>query len=63
MDTVFQRLLRFIDQDGNTRYGEAGSITDPAELVGACIQIFEGSEPWDSGFRASSTHKVVKEVK
>jgi len=62
MKTSFERLIRFVDENGSVQYGEAGAIIDPAKLIGEPVEVFEGQTPWDAMFRKSGIRKVVKKV-
>lgn len=62
METSFGRLVRFADADGKVWFGEAGSVTDPAELIGKSIEIYHGSAPWALASERSGEQREVKEV-
>ena len=57
---AFDRLLRFIDEDGVERYGNIETDKPVAELPGTSVQVVEGS--LESGFKLLSTTSTVSKV-
>jgi hypothetical protein len=45
MKTIFKRLVRFEDEEGTIRFGEAPEDIDA--LLGKSVSIYEGDQPWE----------------
>jgi hypothetical protein len=45
MKTVFKRLVRFEDEEGTIRFGEAPEDIDA--LLGRSVSVYEGDQPWE----------------
>lgn len=64
----FRYLVRFCDENGDIRYGEAGhSDGTPAthtkeSLVGQNVPVFSGTDLWDPAFALTSEHRTICEV-
>ena len=58
----FRYLVRFKDEDGHIRYGEAGAVHDQSTLVGQTVATYEGSIPWGPDFHLSSERAVITNV-
>jgi hypothetical protein len=61
MKVSFSRIVRFRDGEGQVYYGDAGSDWNK-DLRGQSIEVFQGSQPWDTNFDRSGNHAVVSEV-
>jgi len=61
MAPSFERLVRFRASDGQIYYGEAGSEWQ-SDLKGKEVQLFSGSDPFDSNFQLSDKKATVSEV-
>jgi len=63
MHTAFDRLVRFVNKEGQTFYGEAPQLAiDPSSLIGEKVPVFEGSEPWNPAFRLSGRTQTIAQV-
>lgn len=56
---AFQRLVRFVNAEGKTQYGDLKS-QPTGDLVGAEVDVLEGDI--DSGFTATGRTEKIKEV-
>jgi hypothetical protein len=57
---AFQRLVRFVNAEGKTQYGDLKS-QPTGDLVGAEVEVLEGDV--DSGFTATGRTEKIKEVR
>ena len=62
MAPTFERLVRFRASDGQTYYGEVGSEWQ-VDLKGKEVQVFSGSDPFDSNFQVSDKKATISEVR
>lgn len=61
----FGRLVRFENESGQIKYGEAGPDTDALtsdSLVGSSVEVYNGQVPWDPTFQKSGKHEVIHKV-
>lgn len=57
---MFQRLIRFVDDKGETRLGDAIEGTDFEKLKGTSVPVLEGSPV--KGFQATGENAVASKV-
>lgn len=58
----FEYLVRFEDEGGAIRYGEASVEDASSGLVGSEVNVYDGDLPWDKDFHASGTKATVSKV-
>ncbi|KAL1898528.1 hypothetical protein Sste5346_003432 [Sporothrix stenoceras] len=64
----FNYLVRFRDENGDIRYGEAGSLDGSTtshtkeNLVGRTVPIFTGTDLWGPAFTLTTEHRTIHEV-
>jgi hypothetical protein len=58
----FKYLVRFEDEAGHVRYGEASAEAIRSDLNGLSLNIYEGPEPWDDDFRLTEKKATVSRV-
>ena len=59
---TFSYLLRFKDDQGRVRYGEAGGvINSESDLLGRSVDVYNG-EPGNQNFRLSGEKAVVATI-
>lgn len=57
------RLVRFVDNEGQTHYGEAPpQVIDPSDLIGEQVPVFEGGESWNPAFGLSGNAQKIAKV-
>ncbi len=61
MAPTFERLVRFRSSNGQIYYGEASSEWQ-SDLKGKEVQVFSGSDPFDSSFELSDKKATISEV-
>lgn len=54
----FQRLVRFVNEEGKTQYGDLKTAT--SDFVGADVEVLDGDI--SSGFKATGRTEKIKEV-
>jgi hypothetical protein len=57
---AFERLVRFIDDSGETCYGDVPRGVDIASIVGKKVEALDGSP--QAGFKSANRQSVVKQV-
>jgi transcription initiation factor TFIIH subunit 2 len=57
---AFERLIRFVDEKGETRYGNLEKETPTKEIEGSVVEIIDGSI--ENGFSKTSQKATVKKV-
>lgn len=57
---TFERLIRFVDDEGHTRYGDVPSSVDINNIVGQKVKVLEGSPR--TALSSTQTEATVKEV-
>lgn len=61
--SVFHRLVRFVDNEGQIYYGELGTEFEvDGSLEGLIVAVYEGKGPFDSNFVLGSTTKTIAKV-
>lgn len=59
----FTHLVRFANSSGNISYGEAaGKELTKDGLIGQCVRIFKGNNPWDPDFTLTAETQEIAEV-
>lgn len=56
----FTRLIRFLDKNGDERFGNVQSDISPSELVGQTVQLVSGSI--EKGFKLNDIEIQVSKV-
>lgn len=61
---IFQRLVRFEDEQGTVHYGELGNNTvDGSSYIGLYVNTFEGTTPWAEDFQATGRSARITKVR
>lgn len=57
---TFERLIRFLDEDGKTCYGDLPMSVSADKIEGKSVKVLSGE--LNTGFKPTETRKTVKKV-
>ena len=57
---LFERLIRFVDEKGDTRWGDFGSEEVGRDVEGKGVKVLEGS--LETGFKATGEQGYIHKV-
>lgn len=58
---TFERLIRFVDEHGQTRYGDVPQSVDISKVVGEKVKVLDGSPR--TALSTTQDEAVVKKVR
>jgi hypothetical protein len=61
--SVFYRLVRFVDDEGQVHYGELGTeVVTAGSLEGLMVSVYERKGPLSSDFVLGTTKRKIAKV-
>jgi transcription initiation factor TFIIH subunit 2 len=57
----FKRLVRFVDENGQTLYGDLGDTVPSADVTGSTVVVLDGN--LETGWRQSGRQATITKVR